>query len=105
MLSDFDLSGQRALVTGAGRGIGKGVALALAEAGAVVGVTALSTENAVKAASDITRISGRHDERNRIRPEQSRHHLRGTNRRLFRVPADASHQRRHRLSGRRSDLE
>ena len=53
MLSDFDLSGQRALVTGAGRGIGKGVALALAEAGADVGVTALSEHNAHAVAHEI----------------------------------------------------
>jgi NAD(P)-dependent dehydrogenase (short-subunit alcohol dehydrogenase family) len=55
MLSEFDLSGQRALVTGAGRGIGKGIALALAEAGADVGVTALSQTNAQSVADAIQR--------------------------------------------------
>src|SRR5579864_4983119 len=59
MLSDFDLSGQRALVTGAGRGIGKGVALALAEAGADVGVTALSEHNAQQVAREISDRTGR----------------------------------------------
>ena len=41
-LSEFDISGQKALVVGAGRGIGKGIALAFAEAGADVAITSLS---------------------------------------------------------------
>src|SRR5690348_13451724 len=53
MLKDFDLSGRKALVTGAGRGIGKGVALALAEAGTDVAVTALGQDNASKVAREV----------------------------------------------------
>ena len=39
-LSLFDLTGQRALVTGASRGIGQGIAITLARAGADVAITA-----------------------------------------------------------------
>jgi len=46
MSSPFDLSGQVAVVTGARRGIGAGIALALAEAGAdIVGVSATLEES------------------------------------------------------------
>ena len=41
---NFDLSGRRALVTGASRGIGQSIAVALAEAGTDVAVTARSVD-------------------------------------------------------------
>jgi NAD(P)-dependent dehydrogenase (short-subunit alcohol dehydrogenase family) len=59
MLPDFDLTGRKALVTGAGRGIGKGIALVLAEAGADVGVTALSEGNASRVAAEIQQLGRR----------------------------------------------
>ena len=37
---NFDLSGRRALVTGASRGIGQAIAVALAQAGADIAITA-----------------------------------------------------------------
>ncbi len=41
VLKSFDLTGKTALVTGARRGIGRGMAVALAEAGAnIIGVSA-----------------------------------------------------------------
>ena len=45
----FDLSGKTAIVTGSGKGIGEGIAMALAEAGANVVVSA-------RTISDIERV-------------------------------------------------
>lgn len=47
----FDLTGKTALVTGGGRGIGKSIALALAEAGANVAITS-RTENELKSVAE-----------------------------------------------------
>ena len=52
-LPEFDVTGQKVLVVGAGRGIGKGIALAFAEAGADIAVTALSSSGVNQVAKDI----------------------------------------------------
>ena len=57
-LSQFDISGQKVLVVGAGRGIGKGIALAFSEAGADVAVTSLSEATVGQVASEIRAAGG-----------------------------------------------
>ena len=52
-LPEFDVTGQKILVVGAGRGIGKGIALAFAEAGADIAVTALSAAGVNQVAKEI----------------------------------------------------
>ncbi len=53
------LAGKRAVVTGAGRGIGRSIALALAEAGADVAVTARSMSELERLAADIATMGRR----------------------------------------------
>jgi len=50
----IDLSGKNVVVTGASRGIGRAIAIVLAEAGAKVAVTATTLEAAQKTAREIT---------------------------------------------------
>ncbi len=50
----IDLSGRRAIVTGGGRGIGRSIALALADAGADVAVASRSIAELEKVAGEIT---------------------------------------------------
>ena len=52
-LPEFDIAGQKVLVVGAGRGIGKGIALAFAEAGADVAITSLSASTVGQVADEV----------------------------------------------------
>jgi NAD(P)-dependent dehydrogenase (short-subunit alcohol dehydrogenase family) len=54
----FDLTGKKAVVTGAGRGIGKAVALGLADAGAAVGLISRTKSELEKAAEAIRAKGG-----------------------------------------------
>jgi len=53
MSRPFDLTGKRSLVTGGGRGIGRAIALALAEAGAEVAITSRKSHDAEPVALEI----------------------------------------------------
>jgi 3-oxoacyl-[acyl-carrier protein] reductase len=55
---NFDLSGQAAIVTGGGNGIGAAIARRLAEAGAAVVVSDISEEAATRVADEIQRDAG-----------------------------------------------
>src|SRR5262245_15640611 len=55
----MELKDQIALVTGAGRGIGHAIAIALAKAGAHVAVNDLNAETAQRTADEV-RAAGRH---------------------------------------------
>ncbi len=53
------LKGKVALVTGGGRGIGKGIALKLSQAGAAVAIGDIDVDRAKQSAGELTRESGR----------------------------------------------
>jgi meso-butanediol dehydrogenase / (S,S)-butanediol dehydrogenase / diacetyl reductase len=59
MSETIDLSGRHALVTGAGRGIGRGIALRLAAAGADVAVNDRDPETAARTAADVVALGRR----------------------------------------------
>jgi NAD(P)-dependent dehydrogenase (short-subunit alcohol dehydrogenase family) len=52
----FDIQGKKAVVTGAGRGIGRVLALALAESGCDVSIIDINLENAKNVASEIEKM-------------------------------------------------
>jgi len=56
---DFNLTGKTALVTGAGRGIGRAIALGLAQAGADVAITYARSEAAAKEVKEAIEAMGR----------------------------------------------
>jgi len=56
ILEDFSLGGMRAVVTGGGKGIGRGIALCLAEAGADVMVSARTQADVDTVAAEITEL-------------------------------------------------
>jgi len=59
MLKEYSLDGKVAIITGAGRGIGKGIALTLAEAGVDVTVAARTVEQIEQTAEEIRKLERR----------------------------------------------
>lgn len=59
MPKEYDVTDRVALITGAGRGIGRGIAEVLTEAGVDIGLNALTDKYVVKAAEEIAAASGR----------------------------------------------
>src|SRR5260370_16464698 len=59
MRVEFDVTGKVVFITGAGRGIGKGIAQVLAEAGADVALNALTPKYVEGTAAEIAAASGR----------------------------------------------
>jgi NAD(P)-dependent dehydrogenase (short-subunit alcohol dehydrogenase family) len=59
MIDSFDLSGKLALITGAGRGIGEGCALALARAGADVVLVSRSADELERVAERVEALGRR----------------------------------------------
>ena len=57
--SEFDVTGRVVFVTGAGRGIGKGIAQVLAEAGADVAINALTPKYVTPLAEELAAATGR----------------------------------------------
>lgn len=59
MLKEFSLRGKTALVTGSGRGVGRAIALTMAEAGADIGTTARTVEQIEQTCEEVRRLGQR----------------------------------------------
>ena len=59
MLKEYSLEGKVAIVTGAGRGIGKGIVLTLAEAGADIAAAARTVDEINKVADEVRQLGRR----------------------------------------------
>jgi 7-alpha-hydroxysteroid dehydrogenase len=59
MFKEYSLEGKTAIVTGAGRGIGKGIALTLAEAGADITLAARTADQLETIAKEIRKLRRR----------------------------------------------
>src|ERR1700728_4292173 len=59
MPTEFDITGKVVFITGAGRGIGKGIAQVLAEAGADIALNALTPKYVEPTAAEIAAATGR----------------------------------------------
>lgn len=57
--AEYDVTGKVVFITGAGRGIGKGIAQVLAEAGADVAINALTPRYVESSAAEIAKATGR----------------------------------------------
>lgn len=58
-MPEYDITGRRILLVGAARGLGKGIALVLAEAGAEVAIASLNRASATAAADEIKAAGGK----------------------------------------------
>ena len=56
---EYDITGKVVFITGAGRGIGKGIAQVLAHAGADIALNALTPKYVEPLAAEIAKASGR----------------------------------------------
>ncbi|MBI4189996.1 MAG: SDR family oxidoreductase [Betaproteobacteria bacterium] len=58
-IPEYDVTGRKVMLVGAARGIGKAIALVLAEAGAEVAIASLNIKSASTAASEISSLGGK----------------------------------------------